>query len=74
MQNSFSDQCPSFRYLRVIIAIDLFGWSVILVSCGRDGVPRAVGIVLVLVLMAVVVAKAAIMMTMPMLNIQFACH
>ena len=66
MQDLFSDQCPLFRYLRVIIVIDFFGWYVILLSCGHDGVPRAVRMVLGLVLMAVMVTKAAIMMTMPM--------
>ena len=67
MQNSFSDQCPSFRYLRIIIIVDFFGLYAILLSYGRDSVICIVGILLGLLLMAAMVTKAAIMMTMPML-------
>ena len=62
----FSDQCPSFRYLCVIIVVDFFDLYVILVSCGHVGVICAVRIMLGLLLMAVMVTKAAIVMTMPM--------
>ena len=67
MQGSFSDQCPSFRYLRIIIIVDFFGSYVILMLYGRDSVICPVGILLGLLLMAAMVTKAAIMMTMPML-------
>ena len=66
MQNSFSDQCPSFRYLRIIIIADLFGLCVILLFYGHNNVICTVGILLALLLMAAMVTKAAIMVTMPM--------
>ena len=66
MQNSFLDQCPSFRYLRIIIIVDFFGLYVILLAYDHDGVLCVVRILLGLLLMAVMVTKAAIVMTMPM--------
>ena len=68
MQNSFSDQCPSFRYLRIIIIVNLFGLYAILMLDGHDIVICTVGILLGLLLMAAMVTKAAIMVTMPMLS------
>ena len=46
MQDLFSDQCPLFRCLCVIIVIEVFALFVILLSCGHDGTTRAVRVVL----------------------------
>ena len=63
----FSDQCPSFRYLCVIIVVAFLDLYVILVSCGHVGVICAVGIMLGLLLLSVMMMNAATMMTMIML-------